>query len=91
VLTLTLVHPEVFDFGRLHAWAWVVLFAGFALLTGWLLVAGSDELETEDPMPLASGTRAALALIALLLGALALALWIDPAELGERAPSRSRR
>ena len=40
VLAITLLHLEPFDFGRLQAWAWVVLFAGFALTTSALLVAG---------------------------------------------------
>ena len=41
VLVITLAHRAVFDFDRLQAWAWVVLFAGFGLTTTALLVRGA--------------------------------------------------
>ena len=40
VLVITLTHLDQFDFGRLQAWAWVVLFGGFSLVTSALLVLG---------------------------------------------------
>ena len=40
VLAITLLHIDKFDLGRLQAWAWLVLFAGFAATTGALLVTG---------------------------------------------------
>ena len=40
VLASTLAHLEVFDFGRLQAWAWVALFAGFGVTTTVLAVRG---------------------------------------------------
>jgi hypothetical protein len=75
VLTVTLVHLEVFDLGRLQAWAWLALFGGFATVTGVLAVGA--------PMPassprLAAPVRAVFAAAALGLGAAGLALWIDP-------------
>ena len=40
VLASTLAHLEVFDFGRLQAWAWVALFAAFGVATTVLAVRG---------------------------------------------------
>lgn len=40
VLVITLAHRGAFDFGRLQAWAWLVLFAGFAATTIALLATG---------------------------------------------------
>ena len=40
VLASTLAHLEVFDFGRLQAWAWVALFAAFGVTTRALAVRG---------------------------------------------------
>ena len=42
VLIVTLTHLDQFDFDRLQAWAWLVLFAGFSLVTIWLLLAGDE-------------------------------------------------
>ena len=43
VFVITLAHLDQFDFDRLQAWAWVVLFAGFSLVTAGLLVFGQTE------------------------------------------------
>ena len=41
VFAITLAHLDIFDLGRLQAWAWLVLFAGFAVATSALLVRRS--------------------------------------------------
>jgi hypothetical protein len=86
VLIVTLTHLDPFDFDRLQAWAWVVLFAVFSLVTtGVLLLEGRDGADEPGPA-LAPWTRAALALLAGLLGALAIALWVDPTGLSGPSP-----
>jgi hypothetical protein len=76
VLIVTLVHLEEFDLDRGQAWAWLVLFAGFSIVTVWLLVSGrgpgtgGGDLEHSD--------RSLLGVAATTLGALALVLWLDP-------------
>jgi hypothetical protein len=79
VLAITLVHLEKFDLGRLQAWAWLVLFAGFALTTSALLVAGRRP--ERDGTPLPGATRALLAAVAAALTAVGVGLWVDPAGL----------
>ena len=69
----------------LQAWAWVVLFAGFSLVTTWLLVSGDGD-DGPAGEPLAQWVRAVLAVVSALLAALALALWIDPTGLGDSSP-----
>jgi hypothetical protein len=86
VLTITLTHLDIFDFDRLQAWAWVVLFASFSLVTIGLLVGGGAEdgsVVDARPPPWA---RAVLACVALLLGGLAVALWVDPTGLVGPSP-----
>ncbi len=86
VFAVTIAHLEVFDFHRLQAWAWVVLFAAFALITSALLVVAPHE-EDQTPGPtLEPWARAALAVIAALLAALAVALWVDPTGLASLSP-----
>jgi hypothetical protein len=77
VLIITLSHTEQFDFDRLQAIMWLVLFAGFAAVTAFLLAV---ERAPDDGPPerLAGPTRALLGAVALAGGALALALWVDP-------------
>jgi hypothetical protein len=87
VLVITLTHLDQFDFGRLQAWAWMVLFAGFSLVTSVLLVLGRGaQREAPSGEPLAAPVRAVLAVVAGLLGALALALWVDPGGLTGASP-----
>jgi hypothetical protein len=80
VLAVTLVHLEAFDLGRLQAWAWLVLFGGFALATSALLLVGGRP-EPGGGVALPRWTRALLAAVALTLAAVGVALWIDPAGL----------
>jgi hypothetical protein len=77
VLASTLAHLEVFDFGRLQAWAWVALFAGFGIVTSVLAVRGPWWPAPGPRLP--SWTRLLLGVVAALLAGIALALWIDPA------------
>jgi hypothetical protein len=85
VLAVTLTHTDQFDFGRLQAWAWVVLFVLFSVATTWILVTGSD-VPASPAGPLPAWARIALGAVALALGALALALWIDPTALAGPSP-----
>jgi LPXTG-motif cell wall-anchored protein len=80
VLAFTLVHLEVFDLGRLQAWAWLALFSGFATVTTWLALRRGEATSRGPALP--PWARAAFAIAAAGLGALALALWIDPTGFG---------
>jgi hypothetical protein len=86
VFVITIGHLEVFDFHRLQAWAWVVLFAAFALITSALLVTAPHEEDTTPSAMLEPWARAALAVIAALLAVLAVALWVDPTGLASLSP-----
>jgi len=85
VLIVTLTHLDQFDFDRLQAWAWVVLFAGFSVVTLWLFLTGGEP-EAPAGEPLVPWVRAALALVSALLAVLAVALWIDPTGVGDSSP-----
>jgi hypothetical protein len=85
VLVATLVHLDVFDLGRLQAWAWLILFAGFSLVTMGLVVAGGPAAKAEEAR-LEPWARALLAAVAAGGGALAVALWIDPTGLSDPSP-----
>ena len=76
VLTITLAHLEIFDFGRLQAWAWVALFAGFAATTCVLALAGRRPDDGGRSAP--SWVRWALGAATVALAAVGVALWIDP-------------
>jgi hypothetical protein len=82
VLVVTLVHLELFDLSRLQAWAWLVLFAGFALVTAWLTVAGRAAPDRLAGDRLPGVIRGAFALAAVALLAAAIALWADPGAFG---------
>jgi hypothetical protein len=84
VLIVTLNHLDIFDFDRLQAWAWVVLFAGFSAITVGLLLVSRDEGGERDATPLAPWVRATFAASGALLAAVAVALWADP--VGVAAP-----
>ncbi|HXV94893.1 MAG TPA: hypothetical protein VD813_16430 [Pseudonocardia sp.] len=87
VLVVTLVHLEQFDFARLQAWAWIVLFGLFTLLTTGLLVverADGPALGT----PLASWQRLLLTAVAAALAVLAVALWAAPEAVSAISPFR---
>jgi hypothetical protein len=78
VFVITLAHLDLFDFDRLQAWAWVVLFAGFSLVTAGILALGKPDREEDAVEPLAPWSRVLFAAVAAVLASLAIALWIDP-------------
>jgi hypothetical protein len=85
VLIVTLAHLDVFDFGRFQAWAWVALFATFAAVTSALAIAGHGRRAAPGAAP-ARLVRVALAAVALALGAVGVALWVDPGSLQPASP-----
>ena len=76
VLASTLAHLEVFDFGRLQAWAWVALFAAFGATTTVLAVRGPWWRAPGPRLPV--WARLALGALGALLAGVGVALWIDP-------------
>jgi hypothetical protein len=74
---LTVVHDEVFDFSRWQAIVWVLLFAGAPVSAVLILALTQRDDDATVSAPLASWTRAVLALLTVTLGALAVAIWID--------------
>jgi hypothetical protein len=85
VFIITLAHTDQFDFDRLQAIMWVVLFAAFSLVTIGLLVFEREE-EGVRPARLPGWVRAVFGAVAIAGGALALALWIDPTGIGGTSP-----
>lgn len=86
IFVATLIDLEVFDFGRLAAWAWVILFGLFPL-AALLVLAG--QRGAGDPGPdraLPTPVRAGLAALAAGFLAVAVALWIDPTGAGSFLP-----
>jgi hypothetical protein len=86
VLIVTLTHLDQFDFDRLQAWAWVVLFAGFSLVTIWLLLVGGEPHDAAASESLPAWARSVLAIVSSVLAVLACALWIDPTGVGDGSP-----
>jgi hypothetical protein len=76
VLASTLAHLDVFDFGRLQAWAWVALFAGFGVTTTVLAVRGPWWRAPGPRLP--TWARLLLGAVGALLAGVGVALWIDP-------------
>jgi hypothetical protein len=81
VCVITVAHLELFDFGRLQAWAWLVLLPGFALATSALLIVGRPQEGDREGVELVRWTRALLGVVAAVLAAIGLGLWVDPAGL----------
>jgi hypothetical protein len=77
VLASTLAHLEVFDFGRLQAWAWLALFAGFGITTCVLAARGPWWPVSGPRLPI--WARGLLGAVSSLLGGVGVTLWIDPA------------
>jgi hypothetical protein len=74
-LVLTLVHDEVFDFGRWQAVAWVLLFL-FAPVMVTAILATRPVAPAGGPR-LRDVTRLAVALLAAAFAALAVSIWFD--------------
>ena len=75
VLAVTLIHLEIFDLHRLQAWAWLVLFAGFAAVTT-ALAFGRYPRRPSAPLPAAA--RGVFAVVATGLAVAGVVLWADP-------------
>jgi hypothetical protein len=85
VLIVTLAHTDQFDFDRLQAIMWLVLFVGFSLVTIALFILGAGS-DRGRRTPLPDWARAVFATVAIAAGALALYLWIHPGGLSEPSP-----
>jgi hypothetical protein len=82
-LAATLIHAEVFDFGRPAAVVWLILFFAFPAIFGGLLAARRGRVR--GPL-LPPAIRAGLALLAGALGLCAVAVWVDVAAASSRSP-----
>jgi hypothetical protein len=85
VLAITLVHLDAFDLSRAQAWAWLVLFAGFAATTGILLFLRRGCAGCGPALD--RGVRAALAAAGVGLAAAGAALWIYPVGVSAAGPA----
>ncbi|MET1002790.1 MAG: hypothetical protein ABWZ15_13340, partial [Acidimicrobiia bacterium] len=72
ILVATLAHLEVFDFGRLAAWVWVILFAAFPVVAIAVLV-GAPAVGRDSRGAGVVPTAGAVSLVAV-----SIALWIAP-------------
>jgi hypothetical protein len=84
VFVATLMHTDQFDFSRLQAIMWVILFAIFSLTMALLFVVDRGEPGSAQRPP--AWVRAILGVVALACAALALALWIHPTGLSGPSP-----
>lgn len=85
-VVVTLKHREVFDFDRLQAVAWMVLFPVFALVVAVVVIAEPDTQEAEAVQRLGTGPRLAAGVLATALAVGAVALWIDPLAVDDALP-----
>jgi hypothetical protein len=83
VIIVTLAHTDQFDFSRLQAVMWLVLFATFSLVNSALFLFGRGGGDSES---LPRWARALFGAVAVSGAALALALWIHPTGLSGPAP-----
>jgi uncharacterized membrane protein YccF (DUF307 family) len=90
VFIVTLAHTDQFDFSRLQAVMWLILFAVFSAVTIGLLALDRDDDErsgrvrSSDPLPV--WLRTAFGTVAVLGWALALWLWIHPGGVSGPSP-----
>ncbi|MPY96379.1 MAG: hypothetical protein GEV08_25940 [Acidimicrobiia bacterium] len=90
VFAATLAHLDTFDFGRLQAWLWVVLFTAFPIGAAVALVGEARTSRGPGGLPGARhaaarthpAERAGAALLAVALAVVSVALWADPAGAG---------
>jgi hypothetical protein len=87
VLVVTWAHLGQFDFGRLQAWAWLVLFSAFALITTGLLVS-DRHAAAAVPGVAAPWLRPLLIAVAAALALLAALLWAAPEAVSAVSPFR---
>lgn len=76
-LVATVVHLDVFDFGRWQAWAWVALFLAAPPFWAALLVANRAAVPRSEQRVRKPGAIGLLTLVFLLVGS-AVLLWADP-------------
>jgi hypothetical protein len=76
-LVLTLVHDEVFDFGRWQAVAWVALFVTAPLAATAILLTHEHQPEAAGARRLRPWSRAVLAVLAVGLLTVAVLVWFD--------------
>ena len=74
-LVMTMIHDEVFDFGRWQALLWVGLFVT-APVTATVLLSIKRVGGTQGPA-LDAGSRAGLGLLAAVLAVVAVLVWLD--------------
>lgn len=86
VLVVTLTHLAQFDFMRLQAWAWLVLFSVFTVLSVGLLVVERGEGTAAPGEAPPRWVRAVLAAAAGGLAALAIGLWTAPTAMSTVSP-----
>ena len=84
VLVITLTHTDQFDFDRLQAVVWLILFFAFPLVMFGLFLFEREPEEPDSRLP--AWARAVLGSVAVLGAVLALALWIDPTALSGPCP-----
>jgi hypothetical protein len=84
VFIVTLAHTDQFDFSRLQAVMWVVLFATFSVVTGALFLFDRGDGGESESLP--GWARALFGGVAIAGAALALALWIHPTGLSGPSP-----
>ena len=85
VFIVTLAHTHKFDFSRLQAIMWVILFAAFSVLTTLLFLFDRGE-DTGVGRRLPRWARVVFGTVAIVAAALALALWIHPGGLSGASP-----
>ncbi|MGD9704143.1 MAG: hypothetical protein AB7Q42_08230 [Acidimicrobiia bacterium] len=85
-VVVSLTHTEVFDFDRLQAVAWMMLFPAFALAVLVALVTEPDTRVADAGPRLGTVPRVAAALLAAVLIGGAITLWIDPLAANDILP-----
>jgi len=86
IFVATMIDLDLFDFGRLPAWAWVVLFGLFPLAALLVLAGQRGAADPVDDRHLGPWVRAGLLVLAVPLLALSIALWADPGGAGGYLP-----
>lgn len=84
-LVATIYDSEVFDFGRLLAIVWVILFVVSPVVFLGLLWVQRHAVAPESP-PLTPAARILFGVLGIGFTWLAVAAWIDPGSLGDHAP-----
>jgi hypothetical protein len=73
IFVVSLVHRDVFDFGKLQGWLWMIFFALFPLAAGATFLTGPGDSDPGDgprvtaPARVAAGAAAALFLVGAFL------------------------